>query len=102
MYGRWTAAIRAAAQDLTASEAPLAPSQTPPDSFSGADASAPPHPVPADSPSRWPAALTRMWRSIFAREAFAHRAHDAESAPGGASFFPRRGAKPDKSDLPRA
>jgi hypothetical protein len=80
----------------------LALSQTPPDSFSGAGASAPPHPVRADSPSRWPAALTRMWRSLFGREAFAHRAHDAESAPGGASFFPRRGARPDKNDLPRA
>lgn len=97
MYGYAADAFRAAAQDLTASEAPLIRSQTPPGNHppSGTDASlsTAPHSVPGDSPAGWTAALARVWRSVFPRDAFAHPAHTDDPGPGGRQFFPRRGRR---------
>ena len=88
------AAFRAASKDLTASEAPLTPSKVPPGipHRPGTDALSPatPHTVPVYSRSRWPAGLTRLWRAVFPRDAFAQSAHAVGSGLDRGNFFPHK------------
>lgn len=55
----------------------------------GTDAFPPsaPHPVPAFSGTRWPAALSRWWRAAFVANPYARGSGATGRGPGGHRFF---------------
>lgn len=79
---------RAAAQDLTTSEAKVTPSSDAPAGMlhpPGTDAfpAAPPHSVPAYARTRWTAGLGRWWHAVFARNAYARGADTVRAGHSG-------------------
>ncbi|HET7460409.1 MAG TPA: hypothetical protein VFJ82_04140 [Longimicrobium sp.] len=85
--------IGAAARQLTASEAIVAPSSD--DTFPGilhppgtdTFPAAPPHTVPADTPNRWTAGVGRWWRGIFSRNAYARGPDTVRAGRSSHRFF---------------